>query len=77
MIVDQLEKKWWQKDWFVIFLLFLFWPIGLYLMYSNTSWPYWLKISITLIILIFFFLTLADVLNPLLEISRIVGKNRY
>lgn len=33
------SKKWYQKTWAAILFLFLFFPVGLYLMWKYTSWP--------------------------------------
>lgn len=33
------SKKWYQKTWAAILFLFLFFPVGLYLMWKYTGWP--------------------------------------
>lgn len=33
------HKKWYQTTWAAILFLFLFFPVGLYLMWQHTKWP--------------------------------------
>ena len=36
--------------WFIVLMLALFFPIGLYLMWTRTSWKNWIKILVTALI---------------------------
>ena len=36
--VAQEEQKWWQKTWFIVLMIFLFFPVGLFLMYRYTKY---------------------------------------
>ncbi|MBQ6600607.1 MAG: DUF4236 domain-containing protein [Clostridia bacterium] len=40
-------KKWYQKSWFAILMLILFFPAGVYLMWKHTNWNKIIKIVIT------------------------------
>ena len=37
--VPETKKKWYQSSWAAILFLFLFFPVGLYLMWKHTTWP--------------------------------------
>lgn len=41
------EKKFYQKNWFIILLLILFWPVGLFLMWKYAEWKKPVKIIIS------------------------------
>lgn len=43
------DKKLYQKTWFIILLLVVFWPVGLFLMWKYTNWNKLVKIIITVI----------------------------
>lgn len=49
------NRKWYQKTGWIIALLFLFFPVGLFLMWKYTTWKKTLKSFITAIILILAF----------------------
>jgi hypothetical protein len=34
-----VERKWYQENWAIISLLWLFFPVGLYLMWRHAKWP--------------------------------------
>ena len=34
----QEEQKWWQNTWFIVLMIFLFFPVGLFLMYRYTKY---------------------------------------
>ena len=40
--------------WFIILMLAIFFPIGLYLMWTRTSWKLWIKASVTALIAVLF-----------------------
>jgi multisubunit Na+/H+ antiporter MnhC subunit len=40
--------------WFIFLMLAIFFPIGLYLMWTRTSWKLWIKASVTALIVILF-----------------------
>ena len=44
------NKKFYQQTWFVVIMLALFAPIGLYLMWSKTDWPKYAKIIATVLV---------------------------
>ena len=41
------NKKWYQKSWGIILLLYLFFPVGLFLMWKYSNWNKIVKIIIT------------------------------
>lgn len=43
-------KKWYQSTWFIILMLFLFWPVGMYLMWKHADWGKAAKIIVTVAI---------------------------
>ena len=58
---DPDHKKWYQKTGWIIALLILFFPVGLFLMWKYTNWKKTVKGIITAIILIF---ALAGIASP-------------
>lgn len=44
-----MEKKFYQKSWFVILALIVFFPAGLYLMWKNTTWSKKVKVIISIV----------------------------
>lgn len=46
--------------WFIILLLIVFFPVGLYLMWTRTSWPKWLKATVTSLCVALFFVKLVS-----------------
>ena len=44
------NKKWYQKSWGIILILFLFFPIGIFLMWKHSNWNKLIKIIITIIL---------------------------
>ena len=40
--------------WFIIVLLIFFFPVGLWLMWTRTSWKKWVKVLVTLLIALLF-----------------------
>ena len=44
------EKKIYQKTWFIILLLIIFWPVGLFLMWKYADWKKAVKIVITVLV---------------------------
>ena len=56
------NKKFYQKTWFVILALWIFGPLGLYLTWAKTTWPKWVKIGITVVLLsIYLYIYITDV----------------
>lgn len=50
-----MKEKWYKTNWGVILLLFIFYPLGLYFMWRNTSWKPKVKWGITTIFALLFF----------------------
>ncbi|WP_196595203.1 DUF4352 domain-containing protein [Pectinatus frisingensis] len=44
-----MEKKFYQRSWFVILMLIVFFPVGLYLMWKDTTWSKKAKVIISII----------------------------
>lgn len=42
------SKKWFKRTGWIITLLILFWPVGLFLMWKYTNWPNWVKIAVSI-----------------------------
>ena len=56
------NKKFYQQTWFVIIMLALFAPIGLYLMWAKTDWPKQAKITATvLVVCLYLYVYVTDV----------------
>ena len=47
-------KKWYQKTGYIILLLVLFFPVGLFLMWKYTNWSKNIKIAISAVLALFF-----------------------
>ena len=42
-----MERKWYQQTWAIIALLWLFFPVGVYLMWRHASWGGWIKWAVS------------------------------
>jgi hypothetical protein len=54
------QNKWYEKTWLVIILCIIFFPIGLYALWNNSSIAKGWKVSITVIIIIIVTVNLGD-----------------
>lgn len=48
-VMPKQEKKWYQKTGWIIALLIIFFPVGLYLMWKYTDWRKVLKIAVSIV----------------------------
>lgn len=48
-VMPKQEKKWYQKTGWIIALLIVFFPVGLYLMWKYTDWRKVLKIAVSIV----------------------------
>ena len=64
-----MEKKFYEKTWFSMMMLVLFFPIGLYTMWKYTNWKKSVKVLISIFIgmLIFISIVTGDYEDPTLE----------
>ena len=46
------KKKWYKSTWFTILTLIFIFPLGLFLMWKYMDWKRWVKILITVLIII-------------------------
>ncbi len=70
------ESKFWEQGWFAFLMLFIFWPVGLYLVFRYNGKLAKVMVSVFLFIILWIFITQfgADLLskktdNPLVKIS--------
>lgn len=70
------ESKFWEQGWFAVLMLFIFWPVGLYLVFRYNGKLAKVMVSVFLFIILWIFITQfgADLLskktdNPLVKIS--------
>ena len=70
------ESKFWEQGWFAVLMLFIFWPVGLYLVFWYNGKLAKIMVSVFLFIILWIFITQfgADLLskktdNPLVKIS--------
>ncbi|MBO5934043.1 MAG: DUF4236 domain-containing protein [Clostridia bacterium] len=54
------NKKWYQKTGYIILLLVLFFPVGLFLMWKYTNWGKKVKIAISVIFALLFIIAVAS-----------------
>ena len=54
-----MEKKWYQQTWAIIVLLWLFFPIGVYLMWRHASWGLQIKWAVSGAIAVLFVLVVV------------------
>lgn len=47
--MEGTEKKFYQRDWFIVLMLIVFFPVGIFLMWKYTSWKKVAKIIVTVI----------------------------
>ena len=40
--------------WFIVIMLAFFFPVGLWLMWTRTSWKTWIKITVTAVVVLLF-----------------------
>lgn len=68
------EKKWYQKTEWIYLLVFLFWPIGLYLLWKSKEIPKKNKLLITGIFLVLLVIGLImDGEKMFHKVDRIIG----
>lgn len=48
--IHNVQDKFYKKNWFVILMLILFWPVGLFLMWKYSPWSKTTKIIVTVVI---------------------------
>lgn len=53
-------QKWYQKTGYIILLLVLFFPVGLFLMWKYTNWNKYVKIAISALFALFFIIGIAS-----------------
>lgn len=46
-------QPWYQKNWFIISMIFLFYPVGLVFMWLNKNWEKYIKVTVTSVFIIF------------------------
>ena len=46
--------------WFIILTIIVFFPVGLYLMWTRTSFPRWLKVTVTALFVVLFLTKLVS-----------------
>lgn len=44
------SKKWYHQTFWIILFLIILWPVGLFMMWSGSNWPKWVKLLVTVII---------------------------
>lgn len=57
------EKKFYEKDWFIILSLVVFFPVGLYLMWKRSEWKRGIKVWVTVVVAMLFLIFISE-LNP-------------
>ena len=45
---NKKAKKWFKQTGWIVVLLILFWPVGLFLMWKYTTWQKWVKITVSI-----------------------------
>lgn len=60
MTAEQPTQPWYAKTWVVILALWLFFPVGLYLMWRFTRWEVWVKTVVSVIISLFVILMVVS-----------------
>ncbi|CDR26485.1 Ltp family lipoprotein [Staphylococcus schweitzeri] len=50
--MQQESTKWYKKNWLIILSLIFLWPLGLFLMWKNTKWKTWAKITISIVVIL-------------------------
>lgn len=60
------KKKWYQKTWFIILMLIIFFPVGLFLLWKYTNIKKPLKILITALVGLIFIFANSSVLDELI-----------
>lgn len=54
------KAKWYERSWIIILSLILIYPVGLSLMWAFKKWKLWLRIVITIIFLLIYFVNIGD-----------------
>lgn len=68
------DKKMYEKSWFVILMLVLFFPVGLYLMWKYTEWKKFIKVIISTIFALYVLMIILGGTMNQSEISNIDEK---
>lgn len=64
---NEQSKKWYQENFWIIFFLVVFWPVGIYIMWRNAPWPLAVKIIVSIIVafMVFVAFNMSMVVNSL------------
>lgn len=54
------NKKWYMKTGYIILLLMLFFPVGIFLMWKYTGWNKYVKIVVSVVVSLFFIIGIAS-----------------
>ncbi|MEE0963680.1 MAG: DUF4236 domain-containing protein [Ruminococcus bromii] len=65
-------QKWYQKTGYIILLLVLFFPVGIFLMWKYTNWNKKVKIAISVILALFFVISLFSSPNSDEPVNTVV-----
>jgi hypothetical protein len=57
------DKKWYQRDLWIIIFLVVFWPLGVYWMWRHAQWKTYAKIIVSALELLFFIIFVASIAN--------------
>ncbi len=60
MTAEQPNRPWYTNTWVVILALWLFFPVGLYLMWRFTHWEVWVKTVVSVVISLLFILVVVS-----------------
>ena len=58
------QRKWYQTQWFTILMLIFVFPVGLFLMWKYQPWGKWIKIIVTVVVLIMFMINFPNNKQP-------------
>lgn len=70
---DKNQNPWFKQTGWVIAILILFWPAGIFLMWKYTKWPMWVKIVVSTIeaICLFLFALIVATAPPSVEVDDV------
>lgn len=54
------SKKWFKQTGWIIALLVIFWPVGLFLMWKYTKWQKWVKVAVSIAEVVIFGIFVAN-----------------
>lgn len=75
-IQKEVKSKFYKKTWFIILMLIIFFPVGLFLMWKYSNWNKYLKIGVSIFFVIAYIIGLIDSTVPK-EVPNVINESAH